>query len=284
MIISKFYGVFGLFALLLIFAGCKRDLPEPTNLIAKTATILDSVNMLFKDVYLWNNLIDQSLDANAFEDRADTEHSLRSYIDAMAYTAINPATLLPYEFDAENLGRARYSTFISRNSAISTTPDFGFAITTVPSMNEYRILYVKKGSRISDMGVTRSDRVMCINDKDVSELTAENTAYIRDALQQKKIKLCVAKTADETYTVELEKARYGTGAILKDTVLATDDIHIGYLALLSFPLLNNNTRSQIDQVFERFSSDNITHLVVDLRYNTGGYVSTSRHIANLIDL
>ena len=278
----KLNGIFSRLALLLILAGCKQDSPKPIDPVKEEPTILDSVNMLFKDVYLWNNLIDQSLDANAFENRANSENSLRSYIDAMAYTAINPATQLPYEFDAENLGRARYSTFISRNSVSATTADFGFTITTVPSLNEYRILYVKKGSRVSDMGVKRSDRVMCINDKNVSELTAENTAYIRNALQQEKIKLCIANTTDETYTVEVEKTRYGTGTILKDTILAIGDKRIGYLALLSFPMLNHNIRSQIDQVFKRFSSDNITYLVVDLRYNTGGYVSTSRHIANLI--
>lgn len=273
----------GIFCLLtcLLWAGCKRELPEPIDPIEEKPSILDSVNMLFKDVYLWNDLIDQSLDANAFENKADTEHSLRSYIDAMAYTAINPVTQLPYEFDTENLGRARYSTFISRNSASGTAADFGFAITTLPSLNEYRLLYVKKGSAISTMGFTRSNRVMRINDRDVSKLTAENTAYIRDALQQEEIKLCIAKNADETYTVEVEKARYGTGAILKDTILAIDDIRIGYLALLSFPLLNN-IRTQVDQVFERFSASNVSHLVVDLRYNTGGYVSTSRHLANLM--
>lgn len=80
----KLNGIFCRLALLLILAGCKQDSPKPIDPVKEEPTILDSVNMLFKDVYLWNNLIDQSLDANAFENRADSENSLRSYIDAMA--------------------------------------------------------------------------------------------------------------------------------------------------------------------------------------------------------
>lgn len=79
----KLNGIFSRLALLLILAGCKQDSPKPIDPVKEEPTILDSVNMLFKDVYLWNNLIDQSLDANAFENRADSENSLRSYIDAM---------------------------------------------------------------------------------------------------------------------------------------------------------------------------------------------------------
>ena len=56
----KLNGIFCRLALLLILAGCKQDSPKPIDPVKEEPTILDSVNMLFKDVYLWNNLIDQS--------------------------------------------------------------------------------------------------------------------------------------------------------------------------------------------------------------------------------
>jgi hypothetical protein len=43
-----------------------------------------------------------------------------------------------------------------------------------------------------------------------------------------------------------------------------------------------NADPQLDPIFADFASNGVTDLVVDLRYNGGGYVSTAEHIDNLI--
>ena len=54
---------------------------------------------------------------------------------------------------------------------------------------------------------------------------------------------------------------------------------VGYLAFSSFL---NTSRDELDAVFRLFSQNNITDLVLDLRYNSGGRVSIAEHLASLI--
>lgn len=57
--------------------------------------------------------------------------------------------------------------------------------------------------------------------------------------------------------------------------------NISYIALHSFPKLND-IKSDFDDVFLQISSYNSDIIVVDLRYNNGGYVETVEYLANLI--
>ncbi|SEO83575.1 Peptidase family S41 [Mucilaginibacter gossypiicola] len=67
-------------------------------------------------------------------------------------------------------------------------------------------------------------------------------------------------------------------AILKDTII---DENIAYVALGSFPKLST-CKKMLDAAFANLGTTNPTRLVIDLRYNGGGYVETAEYIANLI--
>ncbi|WP_243878550.1 S41 family peptidase [Winogradskyella pelagia] len=54
---------------------------------------------------------------------------------------------------------------------------------------------------------------------------------------------------------------------------------IGYLMYNSF---NNNFDSQLNNAFAGFAADNVSELVVDLRYNGGGSVQTAVYLASMI--
>jgi hypothetical protein len=94
--------------------------------------------------------------------------------------------------------------------------------------------------------------------------------------------MTVTTLSGATITVNLSTASYTVNPVLKDTVLTTANSHkVGYIVFNSFvsdavadPVLNAD--------FANFAAQGITDLVVDLRYNGGGYVSTAEHIDNLI--
>lgn len=78
-----------------------------------------------------------------------------------------------------------------------------------------------------------------------------------------------------------ELAAVGTptlGAVLKDTLI---DKNIGYIALGSFPELNT-CKEALDAAFSKLAAVSPQQLVVDLRYNGGGFVETAEYVANLI--
>jgi carboxyl-terminal processing protease len=56
---------------------------------------------------------------------------------------------------------------------------------------------------------------------------------------------------------------------------------VGYIVFNSFTSLEN-AQPKIDEAFAEFKSNNITDIVVDLRYNGGGYVETSDYLTRLI--
>ncbi|WEA01519.1 S41 family peptidase [Mucilaginibacter sp. SJ] len=67
-------------------------------------------------------------------------------------------------------------------------------------------------------------------------------------------------------------------AVLKDTVLRKN---VAYVALGSFPGLNT-CKDKLDAAFAKLKAANPVQLVVDLRYNGGGFVETAEYVANLI--
>jgi hypothetical protein len=56
---------------------------------------------------------------------------------------------------------------------------------------------------------------------------------------------------------------------------------IGYMAYARFSD-SNNSETALTNVFAKFSSGGVTDLVIDLRYNGGGFVSSAEHLINLI--
>jgi len=76
------------------------------------------------------------------------------------------------------------------------------------------------------------------------------------------------------------------GFVTGEAVLSKNVVHVGdktaaYIALGSFPSLATN-KSKLDQVFAEMAIGKPKYLVLDLRFNGGGYVETAEYIANLI--
>lgn len=65
------------------------------------------------------------------------------------------------------------------------------------------------------------------------------------------------------------------------SLINQNGVKIPYIALGSFPLLNN-CKSELDEAFGSFSSADPAYIIIDLRTNGGGYVETAEYIANLL--
>jgi len=70
-------------------------------------------------------------------------------------------------------------------------------------------------------------------------------------------------------------------AVLASTIIANANATVAYLALASFPSLNNS-KAALDQVFSEFAAANPKVMVIDLRSNGGGYLETAEYVADLI--
>lgn len=80
-------------------------------------------------------------------------------------------------------------------------------------------------------------------------------------------------------TVSLSKTVISENPVLISTVIQQGTNKIGYLMYNGF---YPNYESYLNQTFTELKAQNITHLVLDLRYNSGGSIATATKLASMI--
>lgn len=89
-------------------------------------------------------------------------------------------------------------------------------------------------------------------------------------------------------TNTLVKSTYAINPVLFDTVYNIAGQNVGYFVYNTFTSLkdDNNANTvagnEVDRVFSKFSASNISSLIVDLRYNSGGDVETAVSLTDRI--
>jgi|SRR6185503_16227894 len=266
----------------------------PTKTGTAQQLIQDSVYLYAAEDYLWFN---QLPSYSTFNPRGFTDPSpinaLSAELDALSQYAINPATNAPYEYSTFNPGTAKYS-FIddgSESAALNGNKgDFGFDV-QYNQVNDLRVEFVYAGSPAGMAGIKRSDQITAINGSTSISYdapgygsgTSTNLNFVSNAIyNSSSITMTLQRTDGTTYNVNFSVGNYNVNPVLKDTILTeTSGKKLGYIVFNSFvsdavadPVLN--------PIFANFAAKGVTDLVVDLRYNGGGYVSTAEHIDNLI--
>lgn len=83
-------------------------------------------------------------------------------------------------------------------------------------------------------------------------------------------------------SISLNAQKYEVNPILKNTVIEEGDKKIGYLAYASFVYKNQSSLDELTRIFNEFKTQEIDELILDLRYNGGGYNHAAVHLASLI--
>lgn len=78
-------------------------------------------------------------------------------------------------------------------------------------------------------------------------------------------------------TIEASDIFGPTKTVYLDSIFNIRDIKVGYLCYLEF-----NEITELIPTFKRFYNAHIDELILDLRYNPGGYVNTCRYLSNSI--
>ncbi|MEO6521453.1 MAG: S41 family peptidase [Mucilaginibacter sp.] len=276
------------YLILLAFAAittqsCKHRTDTPSIDLVK-----DSVFYYAKEDYLWNDAI-PSYDAFNPRQYSSTSdiNSLQSEIDAISQLKINPATQKPYEYNSSYPGESKYS-FIDQGQTgqtlLGNNADFGFFPVYGPlNSTDLRIRYVNPGSPAAKAGIHRGELITAITGvPSLDGSVSSNISYINAALSAASITMTLKRANNTTYTTTVTAASYTANPVMKDTIYnVTASKKVGYLVLSTFTALTN-AQSKLDAAFDHFISNNITDLVVDLRYNGGGYVETAEYLDNLI--
>ena len=148
--------------------------------------------------------------------------------------------------------------------------------------------YVDNGSPAQKAGLKRGDIVYKMNGEakgynDFSSSTALNK-YYNDILDGSSLDIV---TVDSLYPKsgkwtttdnKLTKVQYSFDPVILDSVITLPNgTKVGYLVLEGFTQLSS-AKSSLDAALKKFAG--VSDLVVDLRYNGGGAVETSKYLAN----
>lgn len=164
-----------------------------------------------------------------------------------------------------------YSIFLSPNS---TTNGIGVIRLVLP------------GSPADIAGLKRGDIFYAIDNNiltndNINELLNQDTYTLNLGVYNDKGTI---DTNDDTIDpinmdVSLNKVQYSENPVFKTEVFNVGGENVGYLMYNGF---NRNSETILNPVFGEFKSNNVQHLVLDLRYNPGGSVSTTAFLASMI--
>ena len=141
-----------------------------------------------------------------------------------------------------------------------------------------QVQIVEPLSPAANAKLQRGDTVLSINgftpaDIVNGSLTAVTTAGVTRTLS-------VENSMGTPRTLTMVSANFKLSPVLTDKVLvAANGAKVGYLAYQNF---TNLSLPALGQAFDRFREQNVTELVVDLRYNGGGSVLVARALASMI--
>lgn len=254
--------------LAIIFIGCKKDEPIPGTGKDTTAVVPASVVTINKFIhdnmeiyYLWTDKM-PNLDYNKQSDS-------KKYFDSLLYKVYDRWSFITddyqslansYEGVEESMGHLFVLYKYSNSDGV-----FGI------------IQFVYPNTPASEAGLKRGDLFTAIDGTDLN-LTNYNTL-----LDKKSYSLTIAKLQGNV-VVPFQDVKLTAKVINQNPILLCDTLNIngtiiGYLAYKNF-LANYN--DSLTVAFNWLKNAGIKEMVIDLRYNNGGAISSMQHIASLV--
>ncbi|ARS38622.1 hypothetical protein CA265_02560 [Sphingobacteriaceae bacterium GW460-11-11-14-LB5] len=279
-----------------VITGCKKSNPVPDEPVSPPVVTTpsgtreeltkDSIFLYGKELYYWNTSLPTY---EVFNPRAFSSNEAELY--AMTQYSLDPATGKPYEFVSTSSGEPKYS-FFDYTAATSgktgalkadvngSANDYGFSVQyQYNSTTDLRVKYVYPNSPAAVQGLTRGCRITSVNGR--TDLTYPGAVnFLNNAIfgTNATVTLAFNDIDGNPKTAVISSSLYTVNPILFTHVYTVGTKKVGYIVFNSF---TNNASTAINTTFSNFATQGVSELIIDLRYNGGGYVSTATQMINL---
>ncbi len=266
----KNIALFFFSAVILLTVSCKKE--NNTGDAGNTAEnrVKDTAWSYAKDIYLWHQNLPSDFNARSYADPDAIMKALRPYSTEPGFT--DPVDRWSFAI--------KKTEWDDVSSGISG--DFGLGIFFM-SENDLRVSYVEPASPAAAAGIERSWRILSVNN---------NTTVNTDDATISRISAAVFNSSSASFTfkkpngadvdITLTAATHQDEPVILDTVYSIGGNKTGYFVFNSFLGNIANIKSQLGNIFNKFSAAGINDIIVDLRYNGGGYVALQNELANYL--
>ncbi|MCU0324047.1 MAG: S41 family peptidase [Spirosomaceae bacterium] len=270
-------------AVLLSVASCKKDDVDPnsgtntntTNPVAvanPNKEVNDWIYEQMKTYYLWAD--------NIPADKTKTKQTLDPMgknADGYFYSLLN---------DYPNTDRFSWiqqssTELVNSLNGINKSTGIRYSIFFIDSQQKnlgFFVNYTIKGSPAERVGIKRGDIILTVNG---TQLTVDNytSALANDNLTLGFGMRDGSNIVSNGKTISLTKEEVTENPVHFSTVINKDNKKIGYLVYTQFISNNDN---DLRNVFADFKAKGVNELILDLRFNGGGFISSAVVLSSLI--
>ncbi|MCS5490283.1 S41 family peptidase [Algoriphagus limi] len=269
--IFKGLPLFMVFALLGLFA-CNNEDPEPPVDPGSNAAVNRWIYEIMEQVYYWLEEM-----GNPIAESSDPE----DYFEAL----LNRPT------DRFSVIYPDYQELLNSLNGITLEAGYEFILFRESQNSDFvvaEITYVKKNSPAEAAGLLRGDIIQAINGE---PMTLDNYREVLEGISSTHF-ISYLRFNEETNVyedqgnLELNVVQLAENPNFLDTIYTINNQKIGYVVYHFFaPGPGNGSTvydNEMDGIFAKFKAEGINHLIVDFRYNGGGFVSSAVNLASLI--
>jgi len=218
---------------------------------------LNNKNTIYEDKTLKEFADTYNEITKKYYDKIDKEKLLSGAVNGMLSTLDQYSTLLDSETDE--------TSYISLDGSY-----VGVGIEIVSENENIIVIGVLDNSPAARAGIKENDIIKSIDEIDAKNKTAsELSKYIRENEEKKTFKIIVERNS-EKITYQIEKEEVIIKSVLSK-IIEKNDKKIGYIYISIF---SNTTASQYIKQLNELEKNNIDSLIIDVRENSGGHLST----------
>jgi C-terminal processing protease CtpA/Prc len=244
------------FSSLLILSSCDEDDDKSSNPVPKS-NLMGFIDTLMHDYYLWYDKIPITIKKDDFA-------NAQAYYDALQYKEKDKWSFMISESEYEKLVDA------------GGTDGFGFYIKQEEDLS-IKVFMIYKTSEAYAQGIRRGDYIATINGSTVNNQSYNlfYNGFLGDVLE---IGIKKTKNGPIQY-YSLTREEISQDPIVHKDIFQVNGNKVGYLVYENF---FEYTEAGLVSAFSEFQANNVSDLIIDLRYNGGGQISLMSKIIGMI--
>lgn len=267
---SKLNLIIGVMAVIAVSCKKNNDAGENPNPAGGSLAdkLKDSALLYSRDIYLWYSQIPADFKARSYNDPNAVMEAIRPYSKQSGFAD-------PVDRWSFGIKKTEWD-----NLSGGIAKDFGLNV-FFKSDGDLRVRTVEKASPAGLAGIRRGWRITKVNGN--ADITIANQSFLQNAIYvSNSSSFTFQKPDGSSADIALTSASYQEHPVFLDSVYTLGARKAGYMVYNSFLGDSAETVNEFQRVFSRFSAENVDDVIVDLRYNGGGYVFYQTVLANYL--